>query len=86
MNSQFQDDVELRRALEHLMESDDPGVLPGFVGLSHDVYLHQDVCPTGLASAPLLKHLGGKLLATGLLCAFLDNGKLSSVKTKFSSP
>lgn len=61
------------------MEFDDSGVLPGLVGLSHDVNLHQDVFTAGLASAPLLEHLSSKLGTATLLSAFLDNSKLAPV-------
>ena len=49
-------------ALKDFMQPDDSRVLPGLIGLSHDVNLHQDLLPTGLASPTLLQHLGSKLL------------------------
>lgn len=81
-NSQFQNDVKLVRALKHLLDPDDPGVVACLIGLPHDVNLHQDLFATRLPPPPLLQHLSSELRTRGLFSAFLDDGELSPGYTK----
>lgn len=75
INLQFENDVKFRCTLIDLLESYDSGMVSSFIGLSHDVYLPQDVLPAGFPSPALLEHLGGILLSATFLCTPLYYGE-----------
>ena len=67
--------MKFRCTLVDLLESYDSGMISSFIGLSHDVYLSQDVLPAGLPSPALLEHLGGILLSAAFVCTPLHYGE-----------